>query len=53
MVDIIIPAYNCSETLPRLLASIGAQTKPEKCIVTIVDDCSIEDIVKNKKKTAC
>ena len=44
MVDIIIPAYNCSKTLPRLLASIGAQTKPEKCIVTIVDDCSTEDI---------
>lgn len=53
MVDIIIPAYNCSKTLPRLLASIGAQTKPEKCIVTIVDDCSTEDlkpIIKDFKK---
>ena len=44
MIDIIIPAYNCSKTLPKLLASIGAQTKPEKCIVTIVDDCSTEDL---------
>lgn len=53
MVDIIIPAYNCSKTLPKLLASIGAQTKPEKCIVTIVDDCSTEDIrpiIKDFKK---
>lgn len=53
MIDIIIPAYNCSKTLPKLLASIGAQTKPEKCIVTIVDDCSTEDlksIIKDFKK---
>ena len=53
MVDIIIPAYNCSKTLPKLLASIGAQTQPEKCIVTIVDDCSKEDIrpiIKDFKK---
>lgn len=44
MVDIIIPAYNCSKTLPKTLASIAAQTKVEKCIVTIVDDCSTEDL---------
>jgi glycosyltransferase involved in cell wall biosynthesis len=44
MVDIIIPAYNCSETLPRTLGSIVAQTKKEKCIVTVVDDCSTEDL---------
>ena len=53
MVDIIIPAYNCSKTLPRLLASIGAQTQSKKCIVTIVDDCSTEDIkpiIKDFKK---
>jgi glycosyltransferase involved in cell wall biosynthesis len=53
MVDIIVPAYNCSKTLPRLLASIGAQTTPEKCIVTIIDDCSTEDlksIIKDFKK---
>ena len=53
MIDIIIPAYNCSKTLPKLLASIGAQTQPNKCIVTIVDDCSTEDlkpIIKDFKK---
>ena len=44
MVDIIIPAYNCSKTLPRTLGSIVAQTKSEKCIVTVVDDCSTEDL---------
>lgn len=44
IVDIIIPAYNCSKTLPRALGSIVAQTKSEKCIVTVVDDCSTEDL---------
>ena len=44
MLDIIIPAYNCKDTLPRTLGSIVAQTKKEKCIVTIVDDCSTEDL---------
>ena len=44
MLDIIIPAYNCKDTLPRALGSIVAQTKKEKCIVTIVDDCSTEDL---------
>ena len=44
MLDIIIPAYNCSDTLPRTLGSIVAQTKKEKCIVTVVDDCSTEDL---------
>ena len=44
MLDIIIPAYNCRDTLPRALGSIVAQTKKEKCIVTVVDDCSTEDL---------
>lgn len=44
MVDIIIPAHDCSKTLPRALGSIVAQTKSEKCIVTVVDDCSTEDL---------
>ena len=44
MVDIIIPAYNCSKTLSRTLASIVAQTESKKCIVTVVDDCSTEDL---------
>lgn len=53
MIDIVIPAYNCSKTLPRTLSSIVAQTKSEKCVVTIVDDCSTEDlkpIINNFKK---
>ena len=44
ILDIIIPAYNCKDTLPRTLSSIVAQTKKEKCIVTVVDDCSTEDL---------
>lgn len=44
MLDIIIPAYNCKDTLPRALGSIVAQTKKEKCVVTVVDDCSTEDL---------
>ena len=53
ILDIIIPAYNCEDTLPRALGSIVAQTKKEKCIVTVVDDCSTEDlkpIIDNFKK---
>jgi glycosyltransferase involved in cell wall biosynthesis len=53
MLDIIIPAYNCKNTLPRALASILANTNSEKCIVTIVDDCStesLEPIVNDFKK---
>lgn len=44
IVDIIIPCYNAADTLPRALASIVSQTHPEKCMVTVVDDCSTEDI---------
>ena len=44
MVDIIIPCYNAEKTLPRALASIVSQTNPEKCMVTVVDDCSTQDI---------
>ena len=67
MIDVIIPAYNCSKTLGRTLASLVAQTDSE-FIVTIVDDCSTEDIktivdeysnrlnilyVKNEKNLGC
>lgn len=45
MIDIIIPAYNCSKTLPKTLASIATQTQLKKCIVTIVDDCSTENLM--------
>ena len=44
IVDIIIPCYNAEKTLPRALASIVSQTNPEKCMVTVVDDCSTQDI---------
>lgn len=43
MIDIIIPAYNCCKTLGRTLASLVAQTDTE-FIVTIIDDCSTENI---------
>lgn len=45
MINIIIPAYNCTETLPRTLCSLGAQTKKRQFICTIVDDCSTEDLM--------
>lgn len=44
MLNIIIPAYNCSETLPKTLSSLVAQTYKNRFIVTIVDDCSTEDL---------
>lgn len=43
MIDVIIPAYNCSKTLDRTLGSLIAQTDSD-FKVTIVDDCSTEDI---------
>lgn len=43
MIDIIIPAYNCSNTLGRTLSSLVAQTD-NNFVVTLVDDCSTEDI---------
>lgn len=39
-IDIIIPAYDAHETLPRCLASIVCQTIAKDLKVTIVDDCS-------------
>lgn len=44
IIDIIIPAYNHKEELERALVSIVNQTKRDKCIVTVVDDCSSENI---------
>lgn len=43
MISIIIPAYNCSSTLERTLASLVAQTD-QNFEVIVVDDCSVEDI---------
>ena len=43
MIDIIIPAYNCSATLDRALASLEAQTN-QSFHVTLVDDRSTEDL---------
>lgn len=43
MLNIIIPAYNCKNTLGQTLASLQAQTK-NNFIVTIVDDNSEEDL---------
>lgn len=43
MIDIIIPAYNCSKTLGRALASLAAQTDDD-FTCTIVDDCSTENL---------
>ena len=43
MVNVIIPAYNCSSTLGRTLGSLVAQTDAEFEVI-VVDDCSTEDI---------
>lgn len=40
MIDIIIPAYNAHETLYKTLSNIALQTKKDKIIVYIVNDCS-------------
>lgn len=43
IVNIIIPAYNCSDTLQATLGSLVAQTN-KYFFTTIVDDCSTEDL---------
>lgn len=43
MIDIIIPAYNCSKTLYKTLSSLETQTD-DNFKVIVVDDCSTEDI---------
>lgn len=42
MIDLIIPAYNAEDTIGRALASVAAQTKQRKFLVTVVDDCSTD-----------
>lgn len=43
MINVIIPAYNCSSTLGRTLSSLVAQTDINFEVI-IIDDCSTEDI---------
>lgn len=43
MIDVIIPAYNCTSTLGTTLASLVAQTDKDFHVI-VVDDCSTEDI---------
>ena len=43
MIDIIIPVYNASDTLPLTLMSIYLQEVSCKYKVTIIDDCSEEN----------
>ncbi len=43
LIEIIIPAYNCSKTLDRTLSSLGAQTYAD-FLVHIIDDCSTEEL---------
>lgn len=43
MINVIIPAYNCSKTLGRTLSSLVAQTDQDFEVV-VVDDCSSENI---------
>ena len=43
-VDIIIPFYNQKDFLVRCLSSIQVQTISDDINVTIIDDCSDENI---------
>lgn len=43
MINVIIPAYNCTKTLDRTLSSLVAQTDNNFHVI-LVDDCSTEDI---------
>ena len=43
MINVIIPAYNCTKTLSKTLASLVAQTDSNFEVI-VVDDCSTEDI---------
>lgn len=44
MINVIIPCYNSSETLPKTLDSLVAQTQ-SRFFVTVIDDCSEENIL--------
>lgn len=44
MINLIVPAYNSSSTLPDTLHSLGAQSVKNKFICTIIDDASTEDL---------
>lgn len=39
-IDVIIPAYNCKDTLGKALSSIAMQSMTDKILVTIVNDGS-------------
>lgn len=43
MINVIIPAYNCTKTLDKTLSSLVAQTDSDFRVI-LVDDCSTEDI---------
>lgn len=44
MIDVIIPSYNCANTLGRTLSSLVSQTDKDFNVI-VVDDCSTEDIL--------
>lgn len=67
MINVIIPAYNCSTTINKTLSSLVAQTDSNFEVI-VVDDCSAEDIkyiidtyndklkikyIRNKKNFGC
>ena len=43
IIEIIIPAYNCTKTLHRTLSSLDCQTDTDFS-VHVIDDCSTEDL---------
>lgn len=43
MIDIIIPGYNCRDTLPECLDSLCRQSIKKKLNVIFVDDCSEDE----------
>lgn len=50
MIDLIIPMYNAEKTIGRLLGSLIGQTKSRKILVTIVDDWSTDNSIKEAER---
>lgn len=53
MISVIIPAYNCRDTISRCLNSLISQTIFPKFEIIVIDDGSTDDTLKIIKKYSC